>query len=326
VQYPRPNKLFWKITLIYCTIIVFLKFILQLNIWNNFENFQQIIDIKNNPTSFFAIIGIYKLSSYEFLDFFYYVIFDFLVLTSLIINQFILIRKGLWYMTEINYETIEESNDRIIRFNTGKKAVQVGLHINSQKILGSNDIIRIIGKVLPPKKGNFKKIITAFYKKNFSHIRNEKPGKDFYLEYTLFQILILVYIILLYTKMEKDQEIYNVNILSLKQFSGHMAICAFIHIFLIVFDRFIYLKNTRKLKKIEFKVYDKHTGKDITINYKNSTYLEVLSNLNEKDYEIVSYQYEGCQTGLLMKFGMQIATVLGIHIFIFFYLILILNL
>ena len=62
-----------------------------------------------------------------------------------------------------------------------------------------NDIIRIIGKVLPPKKGNFKKIITAFYKKNFSHIRNEKPGKDFYLEYTLFQILILVYIILLYT-------------------------------------------------------------------------------------------------------------------------------
>ena len=320
VQYPRPNKLFWKITLIYCTIIVFLKFVLQLNIWNNFENFQQIIDIKNNPTSFFAIIGIYKLNNYEFLDFFYYVIFDFLVLTSLIVNQFILIRKGLWYMTEINYETIEESNDRIIRFNTGKKAVQVGLHINSQKILGSNDIIRIIGKVLPPKKGNFKKIITAFYKKNFSHIRNEKPGKDFYLEYTLFQILILVYIILLYTKMEKDQEIYNVNILSLKQFSGHMAICAFIHIFLIVFDRFIYLKNTRKLKKIEFKVYDKHTGKDITINYKNSTYLEVLSNLNEKDYEIVSYQYEGCQTGLLMKFGMQIATVLGIHIFIFFYL------
>ena len=48
--------------------------------------------------------------------------------------------------------------------------------------------------------------------------------------------------------------------------------------------------------------------------------MEVLSNLNEKDYEIVSYQYEGCQTGLLMKFGMQIATVLGIHIFIFFYL------
>ena len=202
----------------------------------------------------------------------------------------------------------------------GKKAIKVGLHINSEKILSSNDIIRIIGKVLPPKKGNLKKIIKGFFNKNFSHIRNEKPGKDFYIEYTLFQILILIYIILLYTKMEKDQEIYNVNILSLKQFSGHMAICAFIHVFLIVFDRFIYLKNTRKLKKIEFKVYNKRTGEDVTIKYKSYTYLDILTKLNENDFDIITYQYEGCQTGLLMKFGMQIATVLGIHIFIFFYL------
>ena len=319
IQYPRPSKLFWKITLIYCTIIVFLKFVLQLNIWNNFEKFQEMIDINNNPTSFFAIIGIYKLNNYKFFDFFYYVIFDFLVLTALIINQFILIRKGLWYMTEIDYETIEEANDRIIRYNTGKRAIQVGLHINSQKILTSNEIIKIIGKVLPPKKGSLKKILTKFYTKNFSHIRNEKPGKDFYIEYTLFQILILIYIIFLYTKMEKGQEIFNVNILSLKQFSGHMAICAFIHVFLIVFDRFIYLKNTRKLKKIEFKIYNKRTGEDITIKYRFYTFLDVLNNLNENDYEIVSYQYEGCQTGLLMKFGLQICTVLGIHIFIFFY-------
>ena len=320
IQYPRPNKLFWKITLIYCTIIIFLKFILQLNIWNYFENFQKIIDIENNPLSFFAIIGIYKLTNYRFFDFFYYVIFDFLVLTSLIVNQFILIRKGLWYMTEIDYENIEESNDRIIRYNTGKKAIQVGLHINSEKILSSNDIIKIIGKVLPPQKGNYKKVIKGFFSKNFSHVRNEKPGKDFYIGYTVFQILILIYIILLYTKMEKDQEIYNLNILKLKQFSGHMAIFAFIHVFLIVFDRFIYLKNTRKLKKIEFKIYNKRTGEDVTKKYKSYTYLEVLNQLNENDYEIITYQYEGCQTGLLMKFGMQIATVFGIHIFIFLYL------
>ena len=319
IQYPRPSKLFWKITLIYCTIIIFLKFILQLNVWNNFENFQEMIDINNNPTSLFAIMGIYKLSDYYFFDFFYYVIFDFLVLTSLIINQFILIRKGLWYMTEIDYETIEEANDRIIRYNRGKRAVQVGLHINSKKILTSNEIIKVIGKVLPPKKGSFKRILTKFYTKNFSHVRNEKPGKDFYIGYTLFQILILIYIIFLYTKMEREQEIFNVNILSLNQFSGNMAICAFVHVFLIVFDRFIYLKNTRKLKKIEFKIYSKKTGEDLTIKYRFYTYLEVLNKLNENEFEIVSFQYEGCQTGLLMKFGLQIATVLGIHIFIFFY-------
>ena len=319
IQYPRPSKLFWKITLIYCTIIIFLKFILQLNVWNNFESFQEIIDIQNNPTSFFAVIGIYKLSNYAFLDFFYYVIFDFLVLTSLIINQFILIRKGLWYMTEIDYETIEEANDRIIKYNRGKRAIQVGLHINSEKILTSNEIIKIIGKVLPPKKGSFKKIISKFFSKNFSHVRNEKPGKDFYIEYTIFQIFILIYIIFLYTKMERDQEIFNLNIFSLKQFSGHMALCAFVHVVLIVFDRFIYLKNTRKLKKIEFKIYNKRTGEDVTPKYRFYTYLDVIKKLNENDFEIVTYQYEGCQTGLLMKFGLQITTVLFIHIFIFFY-------
>ena len=318
IQYPRPSKLFWKITLIYCTIIIFLKFVFQLNLWNNFEEFQDVIDIEKKPLGFFAIIGIYKLGSYEFLNFFYYVFFDFLILIALIMNQFILIRKGLWYMTETDYETIAESNDRIIKYNMGKKNNNRFQRLNSEKIISSNEIIQIIGRVSPPKKGNLKNVIQGFYHKNFSHIRNEKPGKDFYIEYTLFQILILVYIIFLYTFMEKDQEIYNVNILQLKQFSGHMAIFLFIHIFLLVFDRIIYLKNTRKLKKIEFKIYNKLSGEDITFKYKNYTYLDVLKKLNTNDYEIVSFQYEGCQTGLLMKFSNQIFTFLFIHIFIFF--------
>ena len=320
IQYPRPSKLFWKITLIYCTIIIFLKFVFQLNVWNNLEVFQDLIDIQKNPIGIFAIIGIYKLGTYKFINFFYYVIFDFLILIALIMNQFILIRKGLWYMTEIDYESIADSNDRIIRYNNGKLAKKNGLSLNSQKILSSNEIIEIIGNVSTSKKGNFKKLIQRFYFKNFSHIRNEKPGKDFYIEYTLFQILILIYIIFLYNSMEKNQEILNLNILQLKQFSGNMAIFLFIHIFLLVFDRIIYLKNTRKVKKIEFKVYNKHSGEDVTEKYKKYSYLDVLTKLNSKDYEIFSLQYEGCQTGLLMKFANQIVTFFFIHIFIFFYL------
>ena len=320
IQYPRPSKLFWKVTLIYCTIIIFLKFVFQLNVWNSLESFQHSIIKENNPLGFFAIIGIYKLGNYKFLDFFFYVFFDFLILIVLIINQFILIRKGLWYMIEIDYESIEQANDRIIKYNTGKKITQKELSLNSSKILSSNELFEIIGKVSPPKKGNFKNIIQGFYHKNFSHLRNEKPGKDFYIEYTLLQILILIYIIFLYTFMEKDQEIHNANILSFKQFSGHMAIFLFIHIFLLVFDRIIYLKNTRKLKKIEFKVYNRSLGEDITYKYRMYNYSEALNKLNNKDYEIVAFQYEGCQTGLLMKFSNQIITFLFIHIFIFFYL------
>ena len=319
IQHPRPSKLFWKITLIYCTIIIFLKFFLQLSVWERFKKFQDLITIENNPRNFFAIIGIYKLSNYKLLDFFYYVLFDFLVLTSLIINQFILIRKGLWYMTELDYESIPEANDRIIKYNKGKRGHKLKLQLNSKKILTSNEIIKIIGKVLPPKKGNIKKIISGFFVKNFSHIRNEKPGRDFYIEYTLFLILILIYTIILYTKMEKDQAILNVNILDLKQFSGHMAICTYIHVFLIVLDRFIYLKNTRKLKKIEFRIYNKRTGEDVSMKYRSCNYTQALKKLDEKNYEFVTYQYEGCQIGLLMKFSMQIVTVLGVHYFIFFY-------
>ena len=320
IQYPRPSKVFWKITLIYCTIIIFLKFVFQLNVWNNVEKFQNVINIKNNPLGFFAIFGIYKLGEYKLVNFFYYVIFDFLILIALIMNQFILIRKGLWYMTESDYETITDANDRIIKFNRSKKLKKSGLTINSKNILTSNEIIQLIGKDTPRKKGGLKSIITGFYHKNFSHVRNEKPGKDFYIEYTLFQIIILVYIIFLYTFMEKDQEIYNVNILSLKQFSGHMCLFLYIHVFLIVFDRIIYLKNTRKLKKIEFKIYNKSNGEDVTIKYKNYTYYDTLTKLNPKDFEIVFLQYEGCQTGLLMKFANQIITFIFIHLFVFFYL------
>ena len=48
--------------------------------------------------------------------------------------------------------------------------------------------------------------------------------------------------------------------------------------------------------------------------------MDVLTKLNSHNYEIVTFQYEGCQTGLLMKFANQIITFIFIHLFIFFYL------
>ena len=43
-----------------------------------------------------------------------------------------------------------------------------------------------------------------------------------------------------------------------------MLIFLFIHLFFCVFDRYIYLQNSRKIKKIEFKIYNKETGEDVT--------------------------------------------------------------
>ena len=321
-QYPRPARLFWKITLVYTAFLIFLKFMLQLNVWEKIEGFKDILeDIKNDNLIF--NLGLKKVDNTNFGNFLIYIFPDFSVLMIIIINQFILIRKGLWYSCETDYETIEESNDRIIKFNSKKKCNEIRIDADNKRVLPQNEIISLIGKIKQPKKYNIIKRISNFYNINFTRIRNEKPGKDFYSSYTIFLVIILIYIIFFYTKMEQDKMVYNVDTFKLKQFSGNTVIFAFIHVFLLVFDRFLYLKNARRLKKISFKVYDKTTGEDITIKYKNFKYEEISNKIDkEKDSkkEVIAYQYEDCQLGLLMKYITQIVMVLFIHIFIYFYL------
>ena len=124
--------------------------------------------------------------------------------------------------------------------------------------------------------------------------------------------------------MERDSIIYNADAFKLKQFSGNMVIFAFIQVFIIVFDRFLYLKNIRKLKKISFKVLDKKTGEDVTFKFKKYKFDNVLEyiekNKNKHDFEVISFQLEGTQLGLLLKYITQIILVIFIHIFVYFYL------
>ena len=105
-----------------------------------------------------------------------------------------------------------------------------------------------------------------------------------------------------------------------------MLIFLFIHLFFCVFDRYIYLKNSRKIKKIEYKIYDKKTGLDVTKtlinqNKKLSKYDDAFEELkNSTKYELISYQNQGVQISIVFKFILQIFSVIFIHIFIFWYL------
>ena len=103
-----------------------------------------------------------------------------------------------------------------------------------------------------------------------------------------------------------------------------MVIFAFIHVFILVFDRFLYLRSTRKLKKITFKVFDKKSGEDVTLKFKKYKYEQVLAYTEKNDdgnnYEVVSFQFENTQLGLLLKYVTQIILVVFIHIFVYFYL------
>jgi len=162
----------------------------------------------------------------------------------------------------------------------------IGYDEDNIKILSSNEILKLIGNVKEENKNGIIQRLQEFHSKNFTKLRNEKPGKDFY-----------NYIIFFYTKMERDSIIYNADAFKLKQSSGNMVIFTFIHVFIIVFDRFLYLKNIRKLEKISFKVLDKKTGEDITFKFKKYKFNNVLEyiqeNRNKHDYEVISFQIEG---------------------------------
>ena len=321
-QFPRPAKLFWKILLIYSALIILLKFMLQLNILEKDENIKIFLnDIQND--NFIINIGFKKIDKEHISNFLSYIILDFFVLIIIIINQFILIRKGLWYMTESDYETIEESNDRIIKYNSKIVKDEIGFDIDNKKILPQNQIISLIGELKPNQKKKIIERISNFYNTNFTRLRNEKPGKDLYAYYTVFLVIILIYIIFFYTEMEKDKMVYNLDTFKLKQFSGNTVIFAFLHVFLIVFDRFLYLKNARKLQKISFIVYDKTTGEDITYHYKAFKYEEIMNKIEIERYNkniIIAYQYEKFHIGLLLKYITHLIAIISIHYFIYFYL------
>jgi hypothetical protein len=181
IQYPRPSKLFWKILMIYTTFLIFIKFIIQLNMWGMLKYTKGVIVFFDESNEkYISYLGIKKIANHDFYLFLSYIIPDFVVLLLLIINQAILIRKGLWYIIETDYETIEEANDRIIIYNSKKMCDKIGFDEDNIKILSSNEILKLIGNIKEEKKYGIIQRLQAFHRKNFTKLRNEKPGKDFY--------------------------------------------------------------------------------------------------------------------------------------------------
>ncbi|MCQ2819658.1 MAG: hypothetical protein MJ252_20530, partial [archaeon] len=309
VQYPRPGKYFWVVCILYCSIVLIIKLILNLNF---ISDVQSDIEDANEGLNDYAI----SMKSFKW---------DAVLFTVLILNQSILIQQGLWEHKETSYETIYDAHIRIKKYNSenyNSKYKQERKSYNKRE-LTNKEILDIIGPVILGEGANMTNEIQAFYKKNFNFVRNEKPGKDFYKSYTIIQMLILVYTIIFYTEMEKDISILGETggaSLNIKQFSGNMVIFALLHIIVIVLDRVIYLKNARKVKEITYKVFDNKTGEDITSQYPKYEDAKKLCEEKEQLYEKVNFIHEGTQLGLILKFGLQVVSVIGIHLFIFLYL------
>ena len=177
----------------------------------------------------------------------------------------------------------------------------------------------------------------SFFNNLFPKIRNEKPGRDYYVFYTSTYILILLYIIIFYTNMEQDKT-FGAVIEQQKQVSGNMVVILILHVLFFVCDRIIYIRQNRNNLKYKYAIYNKETNNPISqkeydeiksiiidkyenMNLENNFKipLNYIDKLNEK-YKIVIIQHEEFNYPLFLKYIHQIIITLFSHIIIFFFL------
>ena len=122
MEYPRPRKTYWNICLLYTVILITIKYIIQLQLFvtifqdeNNKDASGKII---NPYKEFIEKIQHYKVGFLFFdstfsLSFFSYIICDSLVIIFLLINNYLLLSKGIWLKREQEIENIYQAMERI---------------------------------------------------------------------------------------------------------------------------------------------------------------------------------------------------------------------
>jgi len=256
---------------------MFIKFIIQLKIILLFISEKRYTNLIIKLH--YYRIGFRYFSSTFSKSFIKYIIFDALVIFSILINRNLLITEGLWFKREEEIENIYEASERISIYKTKKynnkfEAMQDLLLkyiytprevINIKKGLEQNKIIENKNQKEKRKKNEVKNIVKhkfpffgkrntvseyneakkTYYNKLFTKTRNEKPGSDFYAAYSLVMFLICMYILIFYTRMDQDKTYGSVN-LDTTQFSGNMVIILILHIIILAYDRVIFVSQNRE--------------------------------------------------------------------------------
>jgi hypothetical protein len=82
---------------------------------------------------------------------------------------------------------------------------------------------------------------SEYFETLFPSIKEQKPGVDLYAPMALVQGIIIVYMILFYTRMDPDYSNITSDDLTPKQLNSIMVVAVFIQIAIIVLDRYLYL-------------------------------------------------------------------------------------
>ena len=114
LEYPRPKKIYWTICLLYTVILLGGKFTIHLEFFKYIPSKEQPLTYYLNYLHLYKIgFKIYNSSfSKEFLE---YVIYDALVLIFLLINDYLLVSRGIWNSREQEIENIYQAMERIAK-------------------------------------------------------------------------------------------------------------------------------------------------------------------------------------------------------------------
>ena len=410
-EYPRPPKIYWRITLFYSVFLLLIKFIFHIKSFRERETFNDFVTKLYNYK-----IGVKIYESSFSREFFAYIFYDALVLIFLLINDYLLVARGIWLKREQEIENIYQANERISKSNLlekkekdkddnrdfireikefndkyldpdGNKSIKENkkdFRFNSVLITDDRDFneSRIEDeKKTELKKGDYDKLIKgynlklstiktskdslnsantiiqeritktildlknkkkleeeaqkerdkfeessrSYYQRLFPKIRNEKPGNEFYAWYTTSLALIIIYILVFYTKMINDTTFGSID-LDTKQFNGEMVLFLIIHVIVLVYDRVLFINQNRKDLKFEYIFYNKADGMPLPENIilkeseRDGKLIppERLSSLKEK-YNVICVQEEEFNSILLQKYILHLIIAIGIHLFIFLY-------
>ena len=84
----------------------------------------------------------------------------------------------------------------------------------------------------------------SYFKRLFPSVSTQKPGRDFYAQMAMIQFIILVYTIMFFTFMERDYTDITSQKLQIRQFSALLVLAAFLQIFIMLLDRYIYIAKS----------------------------------------------------------------------------------
>ena len=408
LEYPRPPKTYWKIVLLYTVFLLMIKFVIHIEVLRDNETFTKIItDIYNYK------IGV-KLNESSFSkQFFIDILYDALVVIFLLINDYLLVSRGVWSKREQEIENIYQANERIAKANLidiKRDKDDFGVDINEVKkfnnkylepkdftkledrinsrfstILITNDFEDVLVKQgsalkMERKPTDYDKMIKKFqlrlsnisskqslkpnindaqkkiedkikqleaqkqrekeeekekekydeskrkyYERLFPKVRNEKPGNDFYAWYTVSIVFIMLFILIFYTTMVKDTT-YGLVELDTKQFSGEMVLVLLLHVAILVYDRVLYISQSRKNLKFNYMFYNNITGVPVsesealqTFDRKNNIIPSKKMEKLKERYNVINIQNEEYNYILLQKYILHLVIIILSHLFIFFY-------